>query len=70
MADRGEQTFTYALYSWVGSFADSNVVREAYELNVPVTVVPGAGGDGSLFSLNAPISSSRRSSQPRMVQVM
>lgn len=52
-ADRGIQTFTYALYPWAGSFAESNVVREAYELNVPVMVVPGAGGDGSLFSLNA-----------------
>jgi alpha-mannosidase len=54
LADRGIQTFTYALYPWTGSFANSNVVREAYELNVPVMVVPGAGGEGSLFSLNAP----------------
>ncbi len=54
VADRGVQTFTYALYPWAGSFADSNVVHEAYELNVPVMVVPGAGGEGSLFSLNAP----------------
>jgi alpha-mannosidase len=54
LADRGIQTFTYALYPWVGSFAESNVVREAYELNVPVIVVPGAGGEGSLFSFNAP----------------
>lgn len=53
MADRGLQTFTYALYPWYGSFAESNVVREAYELNVPVMVLPGAGGEGSLFSLNA-----------------
>jgi alpha-mannosidase len=52
-ADRGIQTFTYALYPWAGSFAESNVVREAYELNVPVMAVPGAGGEGSLFSLNA-----------------
>lgn len=53
-ADRGVQMFTYALYPWAGSFAESNVVYEAYELNVPVMVVPGAGGEGSLFSLNAP----------------
>jgi alpha-mannosidase len=54
MADRGVQVFTYALYPWMGCFADSNVVREAYELNAPVMVVPGAGGEGSLFNLNAP----------------
>jgi alpha-mannosidase len=54
MADRGVQTFTYALYPWTGSFAESNVVRESYELNAPVMVVPGAGGEGSLFSMNAP----------------
>jgi alpha-mannosidase len=53
-ADLGVQTFTYALYPWAGSFGESNVVREAYELNVPVMVLPGAGGEGSLFSLNAP----------------
>ncbi len=53
-ADRGVQTFTYALYPWAGSFGECNVVREAYELNVPVMVLPGAGGEGSLFSLNAP----------------
>jgi alpha-mannosidase len=53
-ADHGLQTFTYALYPWLGSFADSNVVHEGYELNAPVMVLPGAGGEGSLFSLNAP----------------
>lgn len=53
-ADRGVQTFTYALYPWAGTFAECNVVREAYELNVPVMVLPGSGGEGSLFSLNAP----------------
>ncbi len=29
------------------------MVREAYDLNVPVLVVPGAAGQGSLFSLDA-----------------
>ncbi|MGE5221466.1 MAG: glycoside hydrolase family 38 C-terminal domain-containing protein [Omnitrophica WOR_2 bacterium] len=52
-ADKGSQTFTYALYPWHGSFADSNVVREAYELNCPVLVVPGTAGKQSLFSLDA-----------------
>jgi alpha-mannosidase len=53
-ADQGKHTFTYALYAWNGNLADSGVVQQAYELNVPVQVVPGAGGDGSLFSLDAP----------------
>ena len=29
-------------------------MREAYELNVPATTVPGAGGEQSLFSVDAP----------------
>ncbi len=53
-ADKGIQTFTYSFYAWNGCLADSNVVREAYELNVPVSVVPGAGGERSLFSVDAP----------------
>ena len=35
-ADKGLQTFTYALYYWNGSLAESGVVQEAYDLNVPV----------------------------------
>jgi alpha-mannosidase len=52
-ADKGIQTFTYALYPWNGSLVESGVVREAYELNVPVLILPGAGGEQSLFSLDA-----------------
>lgn len=52
-ADKGIQTMTYALYVWNGSLAESGVVREAYDLNVPVMVVPGTAGEGSLFSLDA-----------------
>ncbi len=70
VADKGLQTFTYALYPWTGSFSESNVVREAYELNVPVMVLPGVAGEGSLFSLRwrAPMrrtSSLTPSSRPR-----
>lgn len=54
VADKGIQTFTYAFYPWTGSFSECNVVREAYELNVPVMVLPGVAGEGSLFSLDAP----------------
>jgi alpha-mannosidase len=52
VADKGLQTFTYALYYWTGSLADSGVVQEAYDLNVPVTVVNGSGGQASLLSLD------------------
>ncbi len=55
-ADRGRQAFSYALYVWNGSLAESNVVREAYELNCPVMVLPGAASEPekSLFSVDAP----------------
>ncbi len=53
-ADKGHQEFTYALYTWNGSFATSPVVRAAYELNCPVTPVSGAAGEHSLFSVDAP----------------
>jgi alpha-mannosidase len=52
-ADKGLQTVTYALYPWNGSLAESDVVREAYDLNVPVLVAAGTGGEGSLFGLDA-----------------
>ena len=52
-ADKGLQHFTYAFYIWNGSLAESGVVREAYDLNVPILVTPGEGGQGSLFSLDA-----------------
>ena len=53
-ADRGRQEFTYAFYAWTGSFVDSPLVQEGYDLNVPVMAAPGAGGEGSLFSVDAP----------------
>jgi alpha-mannosidase len=53
-ADRGLQTFTYALYAWNGPLHASGVVREAYELNTPVLVLPGSASERSLFRLDAP----------------
>jgi len=53
-ADKGRQEFTYAFYTWNGSFFDSPIVREAYDLNCPVSTAPGAAGEVSLFSLDAP----------------
>lgn len=52
-ADKGPQKFTYALYTWNGSLAQSGVVHEAYDLNVPVLRVAGIAGEGSLFSVDA-----------------
>jgi len=53
-ADKGIQTFTYSFYAWNGPLAESDVVREAYELNVPATTAAGDGGERSLFSVDAP----------------
>jgi alpha-mannosidase len=53
-ADKGMQEFTYAFLVWNGSFADSPVVREGYELNCPVKVVSGGAGHRTLFSVDAP----------------
>ena len=43
--DEGHHTFTYALLPHSGDFSVETVVRQAYELNVPLTVHPG-GEDG------------------------
>ena len=53
-ADKGIQIFTYALYAWNGSLAESGVVKEAYDLNVPAWSLQGAvDKPTSLFSLDA-----------------
>jgi alpha-mannosidase len=53
-ADQGLQEFTYAFYAWNGSLADSDVVREAYDLNCPVITVNGKAGERSVFNVDAP----------------
>ncbi|MBR4458252.1 MAG: alpha-mannosidase [Clostridia bacterium] len=53
-ADNGRHTFTYAFTAWAGSFLDSPVVREAYDLNVPLQTVPGTSPTFSAFSVDAP----------------
>lgn len=52
-ADKGRQEFTYSFYAWHGSFAESNHIREAYDLNIPVLALPGAAEECSLLSVNA-----------------
>ncbi len=51
-ADLGMQEFTYAFYAWNGSFDDSDLVREGYELNCPVMSVLGDSGTATLFSVD------------------
>ena len=53
-ADKGIQKFCYALYFWNGSLLESGVVREAYDLNIPVQVVNGKIDQpgGSFFSVD------------------
>ncbi len=52
-ADRGLQDFTYSLYVWEGSFFDSEVIKEAYNLNTPVTMARGVSGKNSVFQIDA-----------------
>ena len=53
-ADQGEHAFTYAMLVHNCGFAESDVVRAAYELNAPVTVEAGrcAGGEFSLLQVS------------------
>jgi len=51
-ADRGVQQFTYALYVYNGSFGDSGIIEEAYDLNVPAMSLPGSGGTATLLRLD------------------
>ena len=53
-ADQGRQEFTYAFQAWNGSFFDTGVVRESYELNVSCTVAEGSAGEESVFSVDVP----------------
>lgn len=53
-ADQGEHHFVYSYYLWDGPFAACGVVREGYELNVPVTAAEGAAEDFSMMSVDAP----------------
>ncbi|KAJ2780731.1 Glycoside hydrolase, 38 vacuolar alpha mannosidase [Coemansia javaensis] len=56
--DMGRHTFRYAVYPHAGTFTESDVVREAYQFNVPLVQLPvdaaGAGavaGAGPFFSV-------------------
>lgn len=51
-ADNGEQSFTYSVFAWEGSFADSSVVEEAYKLNNKPQIVKGELDEKSFAELN------------------
>ena len=53
-SDQGVHQFTYGFTFWNGAFLDSPVVREAYELNYPVSLVSGGSREEqqSLFSID------------------
>ena len=53
-ADQGEHHFVYSYYVWDGPFMNSDVVRQGYALNVPVTVASGRADTASLMSVDAP----------------
>ena len=50
-ADNREHHFTYAFTAWEGSFADSDVVRQGYELNVKPVVANGTVNAFSMFGV-------------------
>ncbi len=52
--DRGEHSFTYSYYVWDGPFMSSDVVRQGYEVNVPVTITDGYAIQHSLMQVNEP----------------
>jgi alpha-mannosidase len=60
VADRGRHGFTYRLFPHAGDLREAGVIDAAYDLNVPLAVVPAAphGGDlgrqHSFLSLDAP----------------
>jgi alpha-mannosidase len=53
-ADQGRQEFTYAVYAWTGPMVESGLVREGYDLNVPVRVRQGSAGSAALFAIGSP----------------
>lgn len=51
-ADNKVHHFTYAFTAWEGAFADCDVVRQGYELNVPALIMPGSGSRFSLAEVD------------------
>jgi alpha-mannosidase len=53
-ADKGSHEMTYALHVHNRAFAESDVVRSAYEINAPVTVTPGVAHEFAFLEVSSP----------------
>jgi len=51
-ADRGIHNFTYSIYLWNGAFSESDMIKQAYQLNSPVLTAAGGIGQMSVFSVD------------------
>lgn len=49
--DRGTQKFTYSFYAYNGSFKNSGIYKEGYDLNVPAEVRAGNAPEGSVLTV-------------------
>ncbi|MFB5675412.1 alpha-mannosidase [Paenibacillus terreus] len=52
LADQGEHVFTYALLPHASGWYEGGTVREAWDLNNPLSGIEGRSGSLSMFSLN------------------
>ena len=52
-ADKGIQEFTYSFYAYQGSFEESDIVRQGYELNVPLQSAIGVTEEKSFIQVSA-----------------
>ena len=53
-ADNREHSFKYAFTAWESSFGEADVVRQGYELNVPVVIANGGEKSESFFEVDKP----------------
>lgn len=51
-ADNGIHHFTYAFYAWEGDFAECDVVRQGYALNIKPGIFDGDGKEYSFLCIN------------------
>ena len=51
-ADKGIQIFTYSVLPFAEAFTESDVVREAYQLNCPPMSMQGVAGEKSFFTIS------------------
>ena len=52
-ADRGKHEFTYSLYPHTGSHNNSDIIKEAYDLNIPLQVRKLKSTNGNLPTTNS-----------------